>query len=263
MIPILMYHRVEDIAPGSDLYPGMTMSARLFDAQMAHLAQGGFRCLSLGEVLRCDRGEMEAPPRAVSITFDDGYLDNYTNAWPILEKYGFSATIFLVAEKIGTANDWDSSDAPPPLMSTGEILEMRRAGIEFGSHTLSHASLTSVSDDEMRRQISVSRKRLEDELGESVQFFSYPYDQVDAEVASMVAESGYAGACGTSSLDYGPFNLWRIECLGTDSMAQFRRKASGAYYRWMHLRDRTPAGRFALGLKQAGKRLRPGRRVRG
>lgn len=263
MIPILMYHRIEDIAPGSDLYPGMTMSPALFDAQMAHLAEEGFRCLSLGEVLRCVGGEMEAPPRAVSITFDDGYLDNYRNAWPILEKYGFSATIFLVAEKIGTANDWDKSDAPPPLMSIGEILEMRRAGIEFGSHTLSHVSLTSISDDEAQRQVFASRQRLEQELGESVQFFSYPYDQLDAEVASMVAESGYAGACGTSSVDYGPYNLWRVECFGTDSMAQFGRKASGAYYRWMHLRDRTPAGRLARGLKKAGKRLRPGRSVRG
>ncbi|MDH3637401.1 MAG: polysaccharide deacetylase family protein [Gammaproteobacteria bacterium] len=251
MIPILMYHRIDNISPDQDLYPGMTMSPIRFEAQMRFLVEHNFNCISLTEVLRCHRGEMPNPQRPIAITFDDGYRDNYENAWPVLKKYGFTATIFLVANQIGKTNNWDriGGQSAPALMSIDNILEMKKSGVEFGSHTLTHASLTDLSDEEARRQISESRQVLEAHLDGPVPFFSYPYDRLNGTIQKMVAESGYLGACGTSSLAHGPYNMWRVECLGFDSMALFRMKAAGLYNRWMWFRDRTTVGKIAHRIK--------------
>ena len=257
MIPILMYHRVADILPEKDLYRGMSMSPEKFDAQMRYLSENGYRAASLSEVLQDQRSGTSSRRKSVVITFDDGYLDNYETAWPILKKYGLTATIFLVADRIGKNNDWDqhAEDPSTRLMKLSEIHEMKQGGIEFGSHTLSHAALTRVDKSEAWRQIHDSRLVLTESIGMPIRFFSYPYDLVDGEVLDMVVKSGYDGACGTSSLPYGPFNLWRTECFGYDSMTTFKMKISGLYNHLVWLRDRTAIGGFLRALKRWRRRM--------
>jgi peptidoglycan/xylan/chitin deacetylase (PgdA/CDA1 family) len=245
-----MYHRIDEILSAEDSYYGLTTTPAEFEAQMGYLAQRGFEALSLNDVLRCERRQIQPPRRPIAITFDDGYLDNYFKAWPILQKYSFTATIFLVAERIGQANDWDHEVSGNwRLMSVEQIREMQQRGIAFGSHTLTHVSLVDLDPDEAFRQIHNSKQLLESLLEHPIEFFSYPYDRLNATVMEMVAQSGYAGACGASTLPFNPYNMWRNECLGTDSMTQFRLKSSGLYNHLMWLRDQTIVGQIGLKLK--------------
>lgn len=255
MIPILMYHRINDVPHGRDPYYGMSMSPERFDLQMRYLAEHKYRVLTLENVLHYTRAREMPPEKSIALTFDDGYQDNYDFAWPILKKYGFTATIFLVAERIGKTNDWDASAGIPfdQLMPLDCVREMIKGGIDFGSHTLSHSALTRVSEEEAWRQIHVSRQVLMDQLEAPVNFFSYPYDLVNRQVHRLASQSGYNGACGTSSMPYDLFNMWRIEVLGHDSIATFRKKVAGFHYLLMWFRDRTALGNSLLRLKQKFK----------
>jgi peptidoglycan/xylan/chitin deacetylase (PgdA/CDA1 family) len=175
-IPILMYHRIDEIRSADDTYFGLTTTPAAFEAQMHYLATRGFQALSLPEALRCEEGEIRPPKRPIVITFDDGYEDNYSQAWAILKKYDFTATIFLVAERIGQVNDWDNEAVRGNwrLMSIEQIREMQQSSISFGSHTLNHVSLVDVDPQEAYRQIYDSKQLLEGLLDHKVEFFLIP-----------------------------------------------------------------------------------------
>lgn len=246
-----MYHRVADTPHRNDPY-GLCMPPDRFEAQMKALKQAGYRCLSLSEVLACYQGQMRPPRRAFAITFDDGYEDNFQTAWPVLRACGFTATIFLVVERLGRMTDWPGQDGPyaAPLMTLEQARQMQAGGITMGSHTLTHASLVDIPPQEARRQIARSRQVLAERLGQPVHFFSYPYDRLNPDIIEMVGDSGYLGACGNSALPPGPFNMWRVECQRTDSMFLFRLKVSGLYHRFLHLRDQTHFGQMARKIKR-------------
>lgn len=252
MIPILMYHRVNNTPPDRDIFYGMSIAPHKFEKQIRFLAENDFRSLTMSEVLQYHLSGNEPRGRCVAITFDDGYEDNFDTAWPILKKYGFTATIFLVADRIGKSNDWDrhNDDVSARIMKLSCIRDMKNGGVEFGSHTLTHVPLTRVSEDEARRQIYDSRQVLMNYLGTYVDVFSYPYDLVNQSIAHLVEGSGYKGACGTSILPHSVYNLWRMEVLGHDTMGLFRLKALGYYYLFMWLRDQTLPGRAYRKLKQ-------------
>lgn len=241
-IPILMYHRVAEITPEEEIYPGMTMSPAQFESQMRYLTQQGFTALTMDEMLQVHLGQRSAPKKAVVITFDDGYKDNFDAAWPVLKRLGLTATFFMVVGELGKANRWDAPRprvTPPPLMTVEEARQMQAEGAEFGSHTLTHVSLPDLPPEEARQQIAESRRLLEEMLESPVNYFSYPYDRVTPAVAGMVEESGYLGACGPSALPQGRYNLWRIECFSYDSSGLFRLKVSGYYHWWLWLRHQS------------------------
>lgn len=241
-IPILMYHRVAEITPEEEIYPGMTMPPAQFEDQMRYLAQQGYTTLTMNEVLQVHLGQLRGPKKAVAITFDDGYQDNFEVAWPILKRYGLSATFFVVVGQLGKNNNWNlprPGISAPPLMTVEEARQMLAEGATFGSHTLEHVALPDLPQGEAKRQIQESRQLLGELLGSPAAFFSYPYDRVTPEVARMVEESGYKGACGPSALPEGRFNLWRIECFSYDSRALFRLKVSGYYHLFQWLRHQS------------------------
>jgi peptidoglycan/xylan/chitin deacetylase (PgdA/CDA1 family)/GT2 family glycosyltransferase len=223
--PILMYHAFGKPGEAASRY---ILPAQRFKRQMAWLKWLRYHVLSLEDYLRYQAEDGLPPTRSVVITADDGYLDNYAVAYPILRRYGFPATIFLVSSSIGNANRWDEQGLllrDRTLMSWTEIQEMVQGGMTFGAHTQTHPMLTAVSPNRARTEIDGSRVELALTLDQPIQFFSYPHGKYDVTARSIVEQVGYAGACSTRAGMNSPatskFELRRTEVRGTDSLLRF------------------------------------------
>lgn len=225
-VPILMYHKVNPDSSTGGL--GLRVPPDKFSEQMEYLDKNGYHPVSLADFVAYVKEGRPLPPRPVVITFDDGYLDNYTYAFPVLKKYGFPATIFVVANCVGKTNEFDTKAGLQPenrLAGWDELQEMAEYGITIGSHTLDHPRLTKLSAAEAYRQIKESREVIARNLNRPVLFFSYPYGSCNPELARMVAESGYLAAVtteqGLATRDSDLFLLKRVRVLGTYSLKKF------------------------------------------
>ncbi len=194
-INILMYHQVGEFAP-MKAHRSTYCDYRRFTSQMAYLARFGYTVLSMDEALTCLRGQNPVPPKAVVLTFDDGYENFYTHALPVLQRYGFPAMVYLISGMLGQPARWFAPDGrdTPLLMSAARVRELHRAGIDFGSHSVSHAKLAEQSTQRIREEISRSKAELEDVLGEPGKHFCYPYGSYDLRAVEAVAEAGYESA---------------------------------------------------------------------
>lgn len=225
-IPILMYHKVNP-DPRVGGY-GLRVSPRVFEKQMRYLRANGYRAVSLEDVAAHFEKNRQLPKRPVVITFDDGYLDNYTYAFPILKKYDMTATIFVVADTIGGINEFDYRAGRQPLnrmAGWNEIKEMADSGITIGAHTLSHPRLGEIDLNDARREIAGSKIRLEQGLGRPVTTFCYPYGSFNQSVAQLVRESGFVAAVttvqGLGRHEDGIYTLNRIRVRGDYSQEKF------------------------------------------
>jgi peptidoglycan/xylan/chitin deacetylase (PgdA/CDA1 family) len=189
LTPILLYHHLGSIERRSRSY----LEPTLFEKQLAYCAESGFGVVDLGGLVEDMRGGRAISEKSVSITFDDGWYDSYTRAFPVLQRRGISATIFLVSGRIGLDG----------YLGWKEIREMREGGIRFGAHSVSHPRLTEISLAEARSEIGDCKKALEDGLGEEIPLFCYPYGFFNRTVRDFVEEAGYRGACCNS-----PGRLW-------------------------------------------------------
>ncbi len=177
---VLMYHSV---APGAAPSSRLVVSPELFDKQMRLLRTRGFNVIPAEELARNVKEGKKMPLHTVAITFDDGYKDNYTCAFPVLKKYGLPAAIFVITGEVGRGDrlSWD------------EIRQMRDSGlISFGSHTISHCILPEVaSPAELVRELSGSKAVLEKGLGVPVSMFAYPCGFFDERIKEAVRKAGY------------------------------------------------------------------------
>ncbi len=226
---ILMYHMISDTDHLSERR--YALPPREFRKQMGYLKDKGYVLLSLDTF--CDyikRKPDNFPDKSLAITFDDGYMDNYENAFPILCEYGFPANIFMVSGLIGKENAWMESENYPSrrLMRWQEIEEMKRHGILIGSHTTNHFRLSELPPSAAKNEIAGSKKALEDGLGSPVNHFAYPYGDLNESVIDMVKGSGYETACSTrsgfNSENIDLLALRRLEIYGTDALWQFALK---------------------------------------
>jgi peptidoglycan/xylan/chitin deacetylase (PgdA/CDA1 family) len=179
-VPVLSYHKVED----NSVNP-LALTTQEFEEQMAYLASNGYTAISPDQLLAHLKQGAQLPEKPVLITFDDGYRDNYTNAYPIMKKYGFTATIFLLTDAIGH-DDW--------YLDWEQVRQMRRDGFVFGSHTLSHVALTDVSEEYAMFQLVKSREGMEWRLDEPVKYLAYPTGAYDARVEKLTKQAGYEAA---------------------------------------------------------------------
>ena len=237
-LPILMYHRVTAAPVPEDVY-GNCVTTRVFARQLSWLRRRGYQTVDLDLVARYARGDPEAaaalPPKPFAITFDDGYRDNLELALPCLQRFGFSATLFVVTGAIGALNDFDPAgrEGPLPMLTAEEIRVLRRAGVSIGAHTHTHpATLTTLDDESLRRELVRPRELLEDLLQEPVVHFSYPHSQTDARVEAAVAASGYASACAGRGTAFRPLCLHRVPANAAGG-ARLE-----AYCRWRGLKTR-------------------------
>lgn len=185
---MLMYHYVRTVDAAVDpLGYELSVTPELFDQQMAWLASNGYTGVRADLLVRCFQGELACPPKPIGITFDDGYADAYDSALPILQRYGFTATFYVVNSFIGQ----------PAYMNLEQLAVLRDAGMEIGAHTIDHLMLTRLDLPEMSRQIAQSKQDLERALGVSVVSFCYPVGDYDATVAEQVRAAGFAFAVTT------------------------------------------------------------------
>ena len=230
-LPVLMYHRVVDCVIGPDPYH-LRMQSAHFEAQMAYLRESGYQSIALSDV-RTALGEESRWNKPVAISFDDGYLDTYTHAYPILKKYGMTATIMLVSDYIGGQSVWDGNrEEPAQLLSLDKIKEMERNGMHFGAHSAKHPSLPDVGMEEVRRELAGSKAKLEALLGHDVGTFAYPYGRSTAEVRQIAMEVGFIASFGVEHWNHSLHNFSRIDCASCPgNTLLWRLKVSGIYLR--------------------------------
>ncbi|MFN8533349.1 MAG: polysaccharide deacetylase family protein [Dehalococcoidia bacterium] len=180
---ILVYHAI-----GGRPSP-ITITRDRFRGQIAALQRAGIRGVSLGEALGNRRRAVGR--RVVALTFDDGYADFATEAWPVLREAGFSATVFLVTGRLGKDNDWPGQPtwAPRrPLLSRGEVRRLAKEGVEFGSHTVSHPWLPTLTPDVAATELALSCQAIEAATGSACRIFAYPYGALNGAVRLQVSE---------------------------------------------------------------------------
>lgn len=195
-VPILLYHHIG--TPPHSGIPGRSNYVLIenFARQMRVLKRLGFKGLSLREAMPYIRGQSRG--KVAAITFDDGFLSVYRDAMPILDSLGFSATNFFVSSRMGLDNAWDNVRAQrDKIMTFDEMRDWAAHGHEVGGHTLDHLHLKDIPLDEAHRQIVENKQKLEDELGEPLISFAYPFGDENEAVRSIVKTAGYKFAVTT------------------------------------------------------------------
>jgi peptidoglycan/xylan/chitin deacetylase (PgdA/CDA1 family) len=171
----------------------------------------------------------------VVLTFDDGFASVYTRAFPILARYGFPATVFLVSGYCGKRNDWAGQPTCVPrlpLLTWEEVAELDRHGIEIGAHTHTHPRLDHLPPAEAEREIAGSKAAIEEQLGHAIELFAYPYGRYDGATRAAVGRA-YTGACttrlGRVAGRSDPLAVERVDVQCLESATVFR----GLFSRWM------------------------------
>ena len=237
-IPVLMYHRVVEKPPTGSKH-GIWVTAQQFRDQLVSLRVRGYTPITFTQYRNCMMGNSKLPDRPVFLTFDDGYEDNYTVAFPILRDVEFPAVIFLVTDSKRRTNFWDADEPQVSLMSPGQVREMAKYGIEFGSHTVSHRRLPEISSSACAKELRDSKSFLEDILASEVFSFAYPHGALNPQIKEMVGEAGYVYA---SATDTGPvrFNgdlleIRRTQVFPWTSSFGFWKKTQSWYTRYKNL----------------------------
>lgn len=213
-VPIILYHRIDTSPINSRYY----VPPEKFEAQMKLLHDWGYTSITATMLIEAITKGAELPPRPFLLTIDDGNLDNYTNAFPIMQKYGFTGTLYLVGNYVGADG----------YMSVEQVLAMHNAGWEVGSHSLNHLDLTKIGPDRARDEVISSKKVLEEMLGVPVLTFAYPFGAFNNAAMDYVRTAGYLGAMGASGYTpaQGTWNLYylqRVEIKGSEDAKTFIR----------------------------------------
>jgi peptidoglycan/xylan/chitin deacetylase (PgdA/CDA1 family) len=229
---ILTYHVID--SPENLQESAFCCAPALFRSHMIYLRQEGYRIIALRDLVDCIKNKTMIPARSVIITFDDGAACSYDKALSILEEYGYQATFFVISGLLGKTNEWvQDIGFPTRKMLTREQLKaLKGAGMEIGSHTVSHCHLDRLDVDTVRAEVRISKAQLEDVLGDEVIHFAYPFGGVNPVARREVAAAGYRSACSTIPGRIGSnsnlFTLNRIDIRGNDTLWRFRFKLSFA-----------------------------------
>ncbi len=200
---ILMYHMIRDAMPGKK-FNSLRVTPEAFEKQIGYLHAKRWHSYTMSEAVV---QKETLPAKSVVITFDDGYQDNLTHALPILKKYGFKATIYLVNDRHD--RDWSgyrkaknegAGLKEEPKLSDDEVRELLQSGlIEIGAHTLTHANLKSLDETQSREEICHSKQQIEKKFQTVCNSFAYPFGLYDAKDEHSVAECGYTNAVTTEA----------------------------------------------------------------
>jgi len=238
-----MYHSIREGTEGRHAYYETNTSPRVFAQQMKFLHDDGYstiECDTMPQGARRD-GAGASTPKSVIITFDDGYADFYRYAFPILAEYGFTATVFVIS---GLLKAERTCFKQTECLNLSEVRELHSRGISIGSHTVSHPELKRLPQDAVERELSGSKKALEDALGAPVKSFAYPFafPEADRRFVGMMAgilekcgyENGVTTILGTARPGANRWFLPRLPVNSWDDPRFFRAKLEGAYD-WLHV----------------------------
>ncbi|MHB1651796.1 MAG: polysaccharide deacetylase family protein [Desulfitobacteriaceae bacterium] len=218
-VPVLYYHSVSSSDPKNPL----RMPPKEFEKQMAYLSQHSYHTVSPSQLSDFFNGKGTLPLNPILVTFDDGYNDNYTNALPIIKKFGFTATVFVIVNIVGKNGH----------MSWGELEELAHEGWQIGSHTLSHSDLTKLDPSKLTREVKYSKELLEDHFG-PIKFLAYPSGTYNSKVEKAVKDAGYIMAFttdrGWANRKTDPLLEHRVYCYATIGMAEFEKRIQTPNY---------------------------------
>lgn len=217
-IPIVYYHSVKTVPKNQ-----LCMPPEQLEEQMKYLYDHHFESISLRELYDFLYENGTLPPKPIVITFDDGYKDNYTNALPILRKYGFTAAVFVTAGQNG-----------PDFLTRDEMRELLEAGWEIESHTMTHPDLSKLNPSKLQWELQHSKKLLEQDLGREVKFLAYPYGKFNEAVVKEVKEAGYLMAfttkAGWATKKHNPWLVNRVYLYANMGIEEFARRVEDPVY---------------------------------
>lgn len=235
-MPVIMYHRVIKDESEKGVH-GTYVTVEQFEEQMKYLKKKGYETVTFKDLLNNRyKQRFDKDKKWIMLTFDDGYKDNYENAFPILKKYQFKGIIYVL-DGI-EYNKWDVDNPGNPekrftLMNQEELLEMQNYGIEFGGHTSTHPRLADLSIENVKSEIINSKSNIEKIIGRELLSFAYPYGSLNEEVKKIPQEAGYKFAVATDSgsivFSDDLFEIRRIGIFPTNNLFNFKRKVSGKY----------------------------------
>ncbi len=226
-LPILMYHRIA--STGADELAPWRVMPKAFEEQLRFLRDHGFHSTTFKQW----RGYVEfgtpIPAGAVMLTFDDGFVDFADEAWPLLRKYGFDATLFVVSNHVGGSNTWDHHFGDRlPLLGWSDLRALNAEGVDVGSHTATHRSLTAINPIDAYHDLKRSKRELEDRLGSAVRSVAYPYGYSSPFVHLSAAAGGYdygvTARRSRAGLRNSMLALPRVEIEGADTIERFAKK---------------------------------------
>jgi peptidoglycan/xylan/chitin deacetylase (PgdA/CDA1 family) len=239
-VPILMYH---EIAPPSQTSSRLAVSPEAFSAQLAHLHDEGYQTVTafeLANVLASGTGDL--PERPVVLTFDDGFADFHSEAMERLDRYGFTATLFVTTGWVRDAKGGSDRRAPGCMLSWGQIEEAVSAGIEVAAHSHLHPELDQLPPELMRDDLATGKAVLEDTLGIPANGLAYPFGYFDARVRDVAEELGHRYSCAVANTmmdsESDLLALPRLTVRRSTTMPVFRQLVRGDNLSRIFIKDR-------------------------
>lgn len=223
-IPILMYHSIS-YEKGNPI----RLPKEKFREQMQYLKNNGYTTLSLDDVYDFIVNNKPVPEKSVAITFDDGYADNYENAYPILKEFGFKATVFVITSTV---------DKDPAYLTSRELIEMQQNGISIESHTVTHKDLDTMSYDTQLKELTDSKIYLENLLGNYIKYIAYPSGKYNDKTIEALKKSGYSMALTAdgkwASVSDGIYKLKRVYISANYDISVFRERITNPGYPYIN-----------------------------
>ncbi len=227
-VPILMYHHISDVPTHNALDASLTVTSSLFNQQLDHLKAQGYSTITFNQLFDALYYNGPLPSKPILLTFDDGYDDAYTVAYPALVKHGFSGMFYIITGKVG----WQGQ------MTWPQLSRMLANGMQMGSHTVHHVDMGQVytnSPEQAQQELQVSRATMQQRLGVVIQQFCYPSGEpfrhgslyLRQMIVGLLASDGYVGATtdpgmtGIEQSSQSPFALLRLRIDGRDGLDSF------------------------------------------
>lgn len=225
---IFTYHSLDDSGSSVSIHPDV------FRQQMAYLKLNGIKGVSLDHYIKIYKDSPQKTADFAAITFDDGFDNFYRAGLDILLEYGFSATVFIPSAYVGKMCAWEKKKGVPlqKLMAWSDIYHCMKNGIEIGSHTRNHLRFSMTDRETARQEIAISKKEIENRLGNAVSSFCYPYGNYDPAVTELVEKAGYRQAVTCNfSFETNRFNLYELPRLGMNRVDPADHKSQVLYFK--------------------------------
>lgn len=212
-IPILLYHSITDRA--TEGYLPFTLSPSMFRQHIDYLLSSDYHLLTITQLMGY-RQQQNLPANPLVVTFDDGLMDFFTDALPILSELSIPATLYVTAGCVGKTSTWlqAEGEGDRPMMTWDHIRQVSEIGIELGAHSLTHPQLDVLNIGDMQREIVESKSQIEAQVGKLVNSFAYPYGYHDRRTLNIISEAGFQSACAVKNAishdQDNPFALARL-----------------------------------------------------
>ncbi|MCG8340487.1 MAG: polysaccharide deacetylase family protein [Cytophagales bacterium] len=238
-IPILMYHKIpkQPFETQHQTY----VTQQNFEKHLRFFKRRGFTPITFQDYFAFANGfpaHKLFPRKPLILTFDDGYLDNYTNMLPLMQQYGYKGVLFLLGDAKADYNFWDADQGEhyDSLMSLSQKQAFVKEGWEIGAHTLSHPNLTALTEEQAKHEIAESKKRLEQDLKTTIISFAYPSGYCNEKIKQLVKDTGFQFGIATDTgglhLEDDPYQIFRVNIFPQDTTFQLFKKTAPWYRKY-------------------------------